>query len=77
MWKEIIFTVIVIWVLFRLFGRRVTVVHHHNTFTQNNYSKQEEKRKEEVKIDYIPEKNPQKERDKGSEGEYVDFEEVK
>ena len=76
MWKEIFFTIVVIWILFRIFGRKITVVHNHNTFTQNNYDK-EEKRKEDVKIDYVPKKDQKKGPGKDDEGEYIDFEEVK
>jgi hypothetical protein len=78
MWKEIFFTIVVIWILFRLLGRRATVVHHHhNTFNQNNFSGQEEKRSEDVKIDYVPGKDDRKGKGKDEGGEYVDYEELK
>jgi hypothetical protein len=74
--QEIVFTIIVVWVLFRIFGS--TSVAHNYTFTQNNYTKTEEKKKEDVKIDFIPPKRDVKDRkDNDDEGEYVDYEEVK
>lgn len=45
------------------------------TFTQNNYHPKEEKKKEDVKIDYIPGK--EKSKKGGDEGEYTDYEEIK
>jgi hypothetical protein len=72
--QEIFFTILVVWILFRIFGR--AKVAHTYTFTQNNYNKPEEKKKEDVKVDYIPPAGGQKKKD-GDDGEYVDYEEVK
>lgn len=71
--QEIFFTILVIWVLFRIFGR--TSVAHNYTFTQNNYHKNEEKKREEVRIEHIEGKDKKKKND--DDGEYVDYEEVK
>ena len=70
--QEIFFTILVIWILFRIFGR--ASVAHNYTFTQNNYHKNEEKKKPEVRIDHIEGKSQGK---KNDDGEYVDYEEVK
>lgn len=71
--QEIFFTILVIWVLFRIFGRASAVTNY--TFNQNNYRPKEEK-KPDVKIEYIPGKEKNKKKD-GDEGEYTDYEEIK
>jgi hypothetical protein len=74
--QEIFFTILVIWILFRLLGRASATSSTTYTFTQNNYQKQEEeKKKDDVKIDYIPGKGEKKKG--GDEGEYTDYEEIK
>ena len=67
--QEIFFTILVIWILFRVFGSR-TVNH---VFTVKTDQPKEEKKEGEIKVDYIP----PKEKPKADGGEYVDFEEVK
>ncbi len=65
--QEIFFTILVIWILFRVFGNT-------RVYVFNNTSKpKEEKREGKVKVDHIP----PKEKSKGPEGDYVDFEEIK
>ena len=72
--QEIFFTILVIWILFRIFGRTSFTTTY--TFNQNNYHPREEKKKDDVKIDHIPRKDEQKKKG-GDEGEYTDFEEIK
>ena len=73
--QKIFFTLLIIWVLFRIFGSR-TVRH---IFTVNVNKPNEEKKSYDkssegkVKVDYIPPKNKGERKD----GEYVDYEEVK
>lgn len=68
--QEIFFTILVIWVLFKIFG---SVQVKTYTFNQNNYNNQK-KQEGEVKVESQG-KVSSKARD--DRGEYVDFEEVK
>lgn len=70
--QEIFFTILVIWVLFRIFGRASSSSTY--TFTQNNYHKKEEKASNDVKIEHIGKKSDRK---KDDDIEDVDYEEVK
>lgn len=68
--QDFFFTVLVIWLLFRIFGSNTA----RHVFTVNvNKPKEESKKEGEMKVNYIPPK------DKGGkdEGEYTDYEEVK
>jgi len=69
--QEFILTLVVIYVLFKIFGNTRTF-----TFTQNNYQGTEKKTKEgQIHIDRKPgEKKRNKDDD---EGEYIDYEEIK
>lgn len=66
--QEIFFTLLVIWLLFRIFGNN-TVRH---VFTMNMNKPKEEKSGREIKVDYIPPKNKLN----TEEGEYVDYEDL-
>ncbi len=73
--QEIFFTILVVWVLFRIFGASAKV----KTFTfntQHNYHQTQEQQDDgKVKVKHVTkETNKKNEIDKG---EYVDFEEVK
>ena len=71
--QEIFFTILVIWVLFKILSSSTT----RHIFTVNINKPREEKRKQEgeTKIEYIPgDKKPPRTPGKG---EYVDFEEIK
>lgn len=72
--RDVFFTILVIWVLWRIFSG---VKRSGNTFTFNTYNdnSQNKKSKEgEVTIDVNSTEKKQK---KVDEGEYVDFEEIK
>ncbi len=73
--RDVFFTILIIWVLWRIFSSR-TVVQTFTINTQNNHPpKGEPDAKGGVKIDHVP---PPKDKKKGNDdGEYVDFEEIK
>lgn len=72
MLKELFFTAVIFFVLFRLFGNSRKNNQSGNVFfTQNNFSKKD---KENPNI-VIPPKG--KNADKNQEGEYIDYEEIK
>lgn len=72
--QELFFTLLIIWILFKIFGKGM-IKQQSFTYTQNNYNKPEEKKKEgEVKVAYIKDK---KQKDTLEDGEYVDYEEIK
>lgn len=72
--QELFFTLLTIWVLFKIFGKSM-VKHQSFSYTQNNYNKTEEK-EGEVKMPYIKDKN-KKQKKNSEEGEYVDYIEIK
>lgn len=73
--QEFIFTLVVIYVLFRVFGKNVKVYHFNNYAPPANPRETSRKNEGRIKVDYIP---PQKgDGKKDSDGEYVDYEEVK
>lgn len=72
--QEFFFTLLIIWILFKIFGKGM-IKHQSFTYTQNNYNKPEERKKEgEIKVDYIPNK---KQKGIKEDGEYIDYEEIK
>ena len=73
--QEIFFTILVVWILFRLLNGSSLGSKRTVNFTQNNFNQKESPKKEgETKITYIPEnKTGKPPRDE----DYVDFEEIK
>ena len=73
--QEFFFTLLIIWILFKIFGRGM-IKHQSFTYTQNNYNNSTEDRKKEgeIKVDYIPNK---KQKEIKEDGEYTDYEEIK
>jgi len=73
--QEIFFTILVIWILFRVLNSGTWSNKRTVNFTQNNFNQQESPKKEgETKITYIPENKTGK---PPRDDEYVDFEEIK
>jgi hypothetical protein len=70
--KDVLVGLIVIWVLYKLFGGQ-TIIHRY-TFNQNNMHPPERPREGEVKVEKNTKKNS---RLKDEAGEYVDYEEIK
>jgi hypothetical protein len=71
--RDIFFTLLIIWVLFRIFGK-ARIVHSSFTNVQNNYPPPEEKKKEgEIKVERISEKK----KNPDNNVEDVDYEEIK
>ncbi|MCC6689912.1 MAG: hypothetical protein IT235_00120 [Bacteroidia bacterium] len=67
--KDIFFTILTIWILYRIWN----AVQLSNS--KNSFNKQTTQKKEgDVSIDHIPQK---RNKHSNSEGEYVDYEEVK
>jgi len=65
---DVFYTVLVVWVIWRIFGKsNNSTVHHKHTYEDNS------RREGEVTIKNIP----KDENRHGDAGEYVDFEEVK
>jgi hypothetical protein len=77
--RDIIWTVIVLWVIWKIYdafksvSKPKTQTHGYNSQQNNNYHNQ--KKEGEVKID--PNAPKQKSHFKPEDGEYVDYEEVK
>ena len=72
--KDVLVSVIFLWVLWKLFGGRSTVVHKYH-FTQQHNHTYDRSREGEVKVEKpAPEKSKKLPDDAG---EYVDYEEVK
>lgn len=66
--KDVFFTILIIWIIFRIFGR-VKVIN------PQNFSQREDRKKEgEVRIDKVPGKKKYRNDD---DGEYIDYEEIK
>ena len=70
--KFIFYTLLILWVLFKLFGK-TNVVNY--TFNMNASPKEPAKKEGEVTIKKVNKKN--KETSEGDDGEYVDYEEIK
>lgn len=71
--KDVLVGLIIIYVLWKLFGGRAVV--HRYTFNQHNHQNQERPREGEIKVEN--EKAGKKGRLKEEAGEYVDYEEIK
>jgi hypothetical protein len=69
--QEFILTVVVIFVLFRVFGNSRVVFHHHTHQQKNDFQKPPEGK---VSIDA---RNVKPNNHDSQEGEYVDYEEIK
>jgi hypothetical protein len=71
--QEFIFTLVIIYVFYRVFGRNVRVYHFNNfQAPQDKPSRPEGK----ISVDYIPSKE-QKGKKREDSGDYVDYEEIK
>ena len=72
--QEIFFTILVIWILFRIFNGTSLSSKRTVNFTQNNFNQQQQTPKEgETKITHIPNQNNKKQNE---DGDYVDFEDL-
>lgn len=72
--QEVFFTILVIWILFRIFNSGSFGSKRNVNFTQNNYNQKESPKEGETKITYTPKnKTGKPPRDE----DYVDFEEIK
>lgn len=71
--RDIFFTILVIWVLWKIFSSR-TVVQTFTFNTQNNHPPKDERKEGEVRIDHVPKQDKKR---KDEDGEYVDYEEIK
>ena len=72
--QEFLLTLVVLFVLFKIFGKSASSSKSNFNFTQNNYTASEKKPDGKVIVDYIPENKSAKSTDSG---DYVDYEEVK
>ncbi len=73
--QDFLLTLVVIFVLFRIFGNSTKPSSSNFNFTQNNFNNHGKKPQGEVTVESIPEN---KSRNKSSNnGDYVDYEEVK
>jgi hypothetical protein len=73
--QEFLLTLVVIFVLFKIFGNNSSLKGNVYTFTQNNYNPQNDKKQEgKVSIDGKPGSKPTRTKE---DGEYVDYEEIK
>jgi hypothetical protein len=73
--QDFLLTLVVIFVLFKIFGRSNSSAASNYHFTQNNFNEQAQKKEGKVSVDFIPKNNP-KEKKSSEESEYVDYEEV-
>ncbi len=74
--QDFLLTLVIIFVLFRIFGRSRSTPKSTVHFTQNNFQSAPKKTAGEVSVDYIPEQKESKSNDK-EKGDYIDYEEVK
>ncbi|MES2837234.1 MAG: DUF4834 family protein [Bacteroidota bacterium] len=77
--QEFLLTLVVVFVLFRIFGKsRVQSSTNYYTFNQNNFTKKETPKQPDgkVRIDKMPNANSSKSNTNDS-GDYVDYEEIK
>ena len=73
--QEFILTLVIVFVLFRIFSSNSSSSRGSFNFTQNNYNQKQDKREEVGKVSINkPDSNLSKNKDIG---EYVDYEEVK
>lgn len=73
--QEFILTLVIVFVLFRIFISNSSSSRGSFNFIQNNYNQKQDKREEVGKVSINkPDSNPSKNKDIG---EYVDYEEVK
>ena len=68
---DVFYTILIIWILWRIFGRSTIKTHviHHHQYSQSNH------KEGEVRITQDKKSDTKKKND--DEGDYVDFEEVK
>jgi hypothetical protein len=74
--QDFLLTLVIIFVLFRIFGRNSSTPKSNFHFTQNNFTSSEKKPDGKVKVDFIPENKSGKSTPSDS-GDYVDYEEVR
>lgn len=78
--QEFLLTLVVIFVLFRIFGKsRTQGSTNHFTFNQNNFNNQETQKKPDgkVRIDKMPNSKSTSKNNTNDSGDYVDYEEIK
>ena len=71
--QEIFFTILIIWILFRLFNSSSVGSKRTVNFTQNNFDHKETPKEGETKITYNPNSKSKKQNE---DGYYVDFEDM-
>lgn len=74
--QDFLLTLVVLFVLFRIFGRSSSSPKSSVHFTQNNFHASSKKQEGEIHVDYIPEQKQAKVTKK-DQGDYIDYEEVK
>ncbi len=73
--QDFLLTLVIIFVLFRIFGRNSSAPKSTMHFTQNNFTSPSKKPDGKVSIDHIPENKASKSKT-NDPGDYVDYEEV-
>ena len=73
--QDFLLTLVVIFMLFRIFGRSASPTKSKINFTQNNFNTAQKKPDGKVSVDFIPENKSVKYSTPKS-GDYVDYEEV-
>ncbi len=74
--QDFLLTLVIVFVLFRIFGRGSTAPKSTLHFTQNNYNQSEKKPDGKVSVDFIPESKSGSSSKKDA-GDYIDYEEVR
>lgn len=74
--KELVFTVITFYLLFKIFRPSVRVFHYHQRGFDNN-QQQQRKPEGKITIDKMPENKASVNKSATDNTEYVDYEEVK
>lgn len=74
--QDFLLTLVIIFVLFKIFGRSSSSQKSYSSFTQNNFHSSEKKPEGKTSVDYIPE-NKSTKSNTTQGGDYVDYEEVK
>lgn len=79
MLKELLFTIIASWVIFKLFSRREQTVHHYHSFKQNSSSPGDQNNgqyhsKEGVYVKQAPKSGQVKQ---NSDDDFAEYEEIK
>lgn len=71
--RDVFYTILVVWLIWRIFNS-ISSYKSRTTGTTTNYNSSPGTKEGETKIDYVP---PTKKTEGNTDGEYVDFEEIK